>query len=252
MKNIWINLFTNLFIVFVTFVFPFESHSAFYKYIDKEGKIHFVDDLSKIPMEYRDTIEAYKEKHDDLPEEERRIRLEKERKEREILWEREKQESEALRKREQERRKKKEEQEALRKEREEIEKRLITKVTILGNHVIVPVSLGYENNEIEASLVLDTGASTITLYKGKADQLNIGLDETEPVWVMVAGGQLMRGRLAKLDYVRVGPKEKEDIEVMIIPYKGPEMNIDGFLGVNFLRDFDYNVDYGKQVIKWRP
>ena len=40
------------------------AHAEFYKYSDQEGRLHFVDDLSKIPPEYRDNITVYKEKYD--------------------------------------------------------------------------------------------------------------------------------------------------------------------------------------------
>ncbi|NJL59298.1 MAG: DUF4124 domain-containing protein [Desulfobacteraceae bacterium] len=35
-------------------IFAQPSFAEFYKYLDKHGKAHFVDDPSKIPEEYRD------------------------------------------------------------------------------------------------------------------------------------------------------------------------------------------------------
>ena len=49
------------------FIFPAEVLCEFYKYVDKDGKIFYVDDLSKVPSEYQDQIQTYKEKYDHLP-----------------------------------------------------------------------------------------------------------------------------------------------------------------------------------------
>jgi len=36
----------------LSLLFPLKLPAEFYKYLDKEGKLHFVDDQSKIPPEY--------------------------------------------------------------------------------------------------------------------------------------------------------------------------------------------------------
>ena len=72
-----------LFLLFL--LLPLELHAEFYKYIDKDGKICFVDDISKIPGQYKDTKSVYREKYDRLSEQERLRMLAKERKELELL-----------------------------------------------------------------------------------------------------------------------------------------------------------------------
>lgn len=67
-----------LFFIFLSFLFSQESGAEFYRYVDKQGRIHFVDDLSKIPPEYREKPKVYREKYDHLPEQERTIMMEKE------------------------------------------------------------------------------------------------------------------------------------------------------------------------------
>ena len=66
----------------VSFLFPGKSHCEFYKYVDKDGTLCFVDDMSKIPPEYRDNLITYQEKYDNLSLEERKMMREKEEKER--------------------------------------------------------------------------------------------------------------------------------------------------------------------------
>ena len=65
-----------LFVLLVAFfLFPQESSCEFYKYVDKDGKIHYVDSKAKIPGEYRKDLTFYEEKYDHLSEKERQERI---------------------------------------------------------------------------------------------------------------------------------------------------------------------------------
>ena len=67
-----------LFVLIVLFM-PCQVRSEFFRYVDKDGKVHYVDDLSRIPPEYRDDLKVYKEVYDHLSESEKAVLLEKER-----------------------------------------------------------------------------------------------------------------------------------------------------------------------------
>lgn len=211
-------------LLLVFFLFPAKLRCEFYKYVDRDGKVFFVDDVSKIPPEYRDDLKTYKEKYDHLPPEERAIMLEKERKERE-------------------------QERAQEITRERYLRGLKTKVMIKGNLVLVPVTLGYKEHKIEASLVLDTGASIVTLHQQIADRLHI--TEREKAMTRVAGGEVLKSSVAKLGYIKVGPFKKTNLYAGIIKHEGPSVPYDGLLGMNFLRGLEYTVDFKKQVIKWK-
>ena len=50
---------------------PLDLRAEFYKYVDDKGNIFYVDDLSRVPDKYRNQIKVYREKYDDLSDEER-------------------------------------------------------------------------------------------------------------------------------------------------------------------------------------
>jgi len=232
------------FLLSVCFLPGHDSRAAFFKYIDKDGTLRFVDDPAKIPPEYRQSAQKYQDKYDHLSQEEKLILLERERER-----ERERQAEATAEPQPEESQPSLEQVLGLEESTQETSE-TETRVSIQGNHVLVPVTLGYEENEVEALLLLDTGSSIVALHQKVADQLDIKAFKTAKA--LVAGGKIVRFKLVRLTYVQVGPHRLEDVQAGIIKHRGPRVEHQGLLGMNFLRNYRYSVDYKNQVIRWLP
>jgi len=268
-KTTTLSIFLSLFLI--SCLFPRELRSEFYGYVDKEGNRHFADSIDKVPLEYRDSVKAYKEKYDDLPEGQRSIMLEKERFEQEKrreeekrkyeewqraqkAWEQELKKEEIIRELEWELKQKKWEKDRKesRLKRKGVQRIFIVGNPVVGNAVLVPVILGYRGKEIETRLMLDTGASMIALHLEIAEELNIDLRRFKKIRPRVAGGKSINAYVGKMDYVQAGPIKKENIYVSVIEHQGPPVPFNGLLGMNFLQGLEYSIDFENQVINWNP
>ncbi len=125
-----------------------------------------------------------------------------------------------------------------------------TEVTIVGNQVFVPVTIRRGYTTVQATLLLDTGATHTTISLDLANKLHLDLEHADKGYAMVVGGGLVKAMRAKIDYITVGPHEQKDILVNIIDTVGMPRPADGLLGMNVLRKFKYQVDFKNQVIEW--
>jgi len=124
-----------------------------------------------------------------------------------------------------------------------------TEIIISDNQILVPVLLGYQGREIDALLLLDTGASIIILHKDLADQLNIR--QAQVTMLLGVDGKAIPAYVAKLNFARLGPYQKENIYAGIIQHEGPGLAHQGLLGMNFLQGLEYRIDFKRQVIIWK-
>jgi len=125
-----------------------------------------------------------------------------------------------------------------------------TKVKIRGNTVLVPVTLANGGHEVDAHLILDTGASRTTIHNDVADQLSINLSKERTAKVQIVGGAVIEARVIRINRLTVGPHTKRNWDILVVPYKGSAAKYDGLLGMDVLRGLKYRVDFKKQVIVW--
>ena len=221
--------FTGLLLLLVMLAIPQDQNAEYYKYVTKEGDVFYVDDITNIPEEYQDDIITYKEQNDYLSDEERVLVIQKEKQKAEAAAEAERQRKAAI-------------------ERARQLNLMETKVIIQGNQILVPVNIGNGLFEHQAVLLLDTGASQIVLHREFANRIN--LKALGQNLSRLAGGGTVYTENASLDYIKVGPYRMNDVGVILINHIGAPVTYSGLLGMNFLRNVAYSIDYKNQKIRW--
>jgi predicted aspartyl protease len=223
------------------------ASAEFYRYTDGSGKTYYVDEIWKIPEEYRGQAGRYLEKHDGLPTDQKAQVMEAEQARSRAL------EIEQQRQTEVQLQELHRSQEAERLKQAEAEKQqqlkaMETKVTIANNQILVPVAFTNSGRETTAELILDTGATHTVLYRPVASQLNIlTLSKGQS---KVAGGQSVHSEVGKVESMRVGPITARDVSVVILFFEGNTPSYGGLLGMDFLSQVEYAIDYENSVIRW--
>ncbi len=125
-----------------------------------------------------------------------------------------------------------------------------TEATIEGNLVMAPVTITVGYRSVRVLLALDTGASVTTINSDVAQRLGAALDHAPSGKIQVVGGGMITAKAIRVDSVTIGPHSKRNMIVAVIDHNGPAVKFDGLLGMDFLRDLRYHVDFGSHVIKW--
>jgi len=126
-----------------------------------------------------------------------------------------------------------------------------TGVTVRGNKVIVPVTCSYRGTQVQARMLLDTGASLTAIFPDLANRLGIRPDHGQRSVGRVADGSFIEALHTRVEYLQVGPKVQQNSEVVVLKQAGPSMGFDGLLGMNFLGDFRYHVNLRNSTIEWQ-
>lgn len=222
-----------LFIGMFFFLPPGPCLGEFYRYVDENGVVHYVDDRSRVPEEHQRQIKVYVEKYDHLAESERLIMLQKDR------------EMDVKRRLEEQRLRDQREQEARLK-------RLETDVTIIANQVLVPVTLGHGLRETEALFLLDTGSSHLVLFNELARKLN--LESNQKGLSLVAGGTFIETDLIVLDHFKLGPLDLKNVAATVIRHETQSTEaarFSGLLGMDILRNAPFVIDVENEKIRWQ-
>ncbi|MCK9432205.1 MAG: retropepsin-like aspartic protease [Candidatus Omnitrophica bacterium] len=111
-----------------------------------------------------------------------------------------------------------------------------------NGHFLAEVVL---NKKVKARLLLDTGASLVAISGKIASEL--GIDKTSgpqgAVEMVLADGRKVKAGKVILESVSFQGAEAKNVEAAVLPDQGGESGTrDGFLGMSFLKNFNFKVD----------
>lgn len=238
-----------VFILVVGLAAGLPVRAEFYKYVDKEGRTVYVDEIWKVPPEYVNQVGRYAEKFDHLSHEDKASAIESEQgRQREIDQENQRRIQDRLYEIQQATALEQKRQEEMNQQRRS--KAMETKVIIADNQILVPVEFKNGGVEATARLVLDTGATHTMLHRGFAAGLNIVTIRKGQT--KLAGGQSVLSEVGRVDLLKAGPVLAADFAVVILPFEGEPAPYHGLLGMDSLSRVDYAVDFENQTIRWKP
>ncbi|MGA2508130.1 MAG: retropepsin-like aspartic protease [Chitinispirillaceae bacterium] len=109
---------------------------------------------------------------------------------------------------------------------------------IRGDNIIVPVTI---NGRGPVRLLLDTGASTVTLSRALAARLGINWRDGVKVTATLADGQSTAGYSVLLRSVAIGDFRAANVRAVVLD-QPPEPGVDGLLGMSYLQRFVLRID----------
>ena len=201
-------------VLFVIFCLVQGSLAGIFSYRDDKGAIHFTDDISKIPKQYRDSDQGVR-KH----------------REARGVYRATPKPSTAI------------ELPGSVSSDGEVQ---IPLIPVGGGNFLVDTLL---NGRVKARLMLDTGASLITLTEEIGNKLGITpYSGAAELPFNTAGGEDWMPLVA-LDMVAVGAAKTQLVEASINSHI---KEIDGLLGMSFLGDFRFEIDRTSKLLTLKP
>jgi len=122
-----------------------------------------------------------------------------------------------------------------------------TAITFNGSQMFVPVTIGYRGRMVTVPLLIDTGASGVTISPAIAIRLGIKPNDTAQTSAQLADGRTVATNTTQVAFVAVGPKTEKPAEIHIL---GAGFEETGLLGMSFLAQFPHFIDINAQKIKW--
>ncbi len=97
-------------------------------------------------------------------------------------------------------------------------------------------------------MVLDSGASVLSLSKAVADELGITIPADAPrLQLVMADGRSIPGRAVDLASVRIGPFEATNVRAAILDLAG--IDAEPLLGMSYLSNFKFEIDTASKTLK---
>lgn len=129
--------------------------------------------------------------------------------------------------------------------------RQTTKVVIVDQQIHVPVLFKNGEKTELATLILDSGSTTTVINEELAARLGINIKAARKATTKLADGSQIDIHMSKVDAVSVGSRMKSPFEISILHHVGNSEIHDGLLGLDFLGNFQYQLDLPNELIRWQ-
>lgn len=122
----------------------------------------------------------------------------------------------------------------------------VTSISVKNGQIFIPVTFTNKGRKLTLSMVLDTGCSRTNVPYAMLNKLNVRYTKTTTS--IVADGRKKYGRLAKVESIKVGPKQEFHFDVNGSQVAGSQ-NM-GLLGLDFLHKHPFKIDFNRELIIW--
>lgn len=122
----------------------------------------------------------------------------------------------------------------------------VTKFSIEGNQIYLPVTLSNKGKKLKINMLLDTGCSRSSVPYKYLKKINP--DYFKKVTFVLADGRKTSGKLTIIDSIKVGSKQQKGFTVAGSKVVGSSNR--GLLGMDFLKLHQFKIDMKNQFIVW--
>lgn len=194
---------------------PAVSGAEIYEWVDAAGKVHFTQDLGRVPPQHR----ALSEARANSPADQRRVQTFSGPPPAAVP-------------------------EVNRQRLNPDDKTTRIRVSRAGTSMMVQVRL---NNSVTAPFLIDTGASDVLVPQAVADQLGIQVGPNTRTKRYSTANGVITTPVVMLRSVALGDAVVENVPASI----SPSMKV-GLLGLSFFNHFTYNIDAARGIVSLRP
>ena len=120
----------------------------------------------------------------------------------------------------------------------------VVKLKRVGNSYLADTHI---NRKMHAHLIVDTGASNVTVSKRVAIKLGYDLNSAERIQAKLANGNVVAARVIILKELRIGRASATNIPAVVLE-RETGGSYDGLLGMSFLKHFVFQIDTDKNQL----
>ena len=121
-----------------------------------------------------------------------------------------------------------------------------THVRIFNNKIVIPMTIYHKDQRSDFQILIDTGCTHTILPFGNMNGLDVIYGNR--VLTTVANGEKLEGRRVTVDRIQIGSQVENNFTVTVgkVVTSGGQ----GLLGIDFLKNHPFRVDFRNQLIVW--